>query len=427
MKAARKRFDEINEKLRRGEAVVMTATEFKRYVIEKGSVSLKDIDVVTTATSSVMSGISAVFQIPVAEKGRFTRAVKAYINGVPAFPGPAPNERLGLIDVVVYGTSVSIDNPEYNGGFLFRDLVEGKEVEVVVETRESFTIRRTLSMWDFTFARMYTFRSCYKNYGAFVNPGEKELETIFAVIPMKGGMREATFAGCGELNPLTNDPSLAVIGVGTKILVNAALGIIVGCGTRSTREHPNLSVAADMWEMKAEYMGGFRTSAEPDSYITIAAPIPVVDDEVLQNLVEAVDEKLPMPVIDTNIRTPIAQDKYASVWQEVDYEISFNPESCMNCESCAVERICPTKAFNRELKAVNPVYCMHCGACIQACVGGAFSGRLGHVFVEGRQIPVVTRFSSRAKAEKLAELLKKKLLEGEFQLTPPVEEITHRG
>jgi len=88
-----------------------------------------------------------------------------------------------------------------------------------------------------------------------------------------------------------------------------------------------------------------------------------------------------------------------------------------------VERICPTRAFNRKLKAVNPVYCTHCGACIHVCVGGAFSGRLGYIVVEGRRIPVVTRFSSRAKAEKLAELLKKRLLEGEFQLAPPVEKL----
>ncbi len=422
-----KRFEEINEKLRRGEAVVMTASEFKRYVRERGAISLKDVDVVTAATSSVMSGVSAVFQIPVTEKGRFTRAVKAYINGVPAFPGPAPNERLGLIDVVVYGTSVSINDPEYNGGFLFRDLVEGREVEVVVKTREGFTVSRSLSMHDFTFARMYTFRSCYRNYGAFVNPGKEELETIFAVTPMKGGMQEATFAGCGELNPLANDPELSVIGVGTRVLVNAASGIIIGCGTRSTREHPNLSVAADMWEMKAEYLGGFRTSAEPDAYISIAIPIPIVSEEVLKGLMEAVDEKLPMPVIDTNIRTPIAQDRYASVWQEVDYEVSFNPENCIECENCMVERICPTKAFNRELKAVNPDYCTHCGACIHVCAGDAFSGKLGHIVVEDRRIPVVARFSSRAKAEKLAELLKKRLLEGEFQLMPPVEKLHCRS
>jgi len=34
-----KRFEEINEKLRRGEAVVMTASEFKRYVREREDLS----------------------------------------------------------------------------------------------------------------------------------------------------------------------------------------------------------------------------------------------------------------------------------------------------------------------------------------------------------------------------------------------------
>ncbi len=67
----RKTVSEINEKIRSGTAVVMTAAEFKQYIRNDEKVTSRDVDVVTTGTFGVMSGTYAVLSIPVAEKKRF--------------------------------------------------------------------------------------------------------------------------------------------------------------------------------------------------------------------------------------------------------------------------------------------------------------------------------------------------------------------
>ena len=96
-------------------------------------ISLNDVDVVAIAIWATMSGTYAVLSFPLAAPGSFVRASSARINGVPAFPGPCPNERLGIIHLMVYGTSHSIYQPDWGGGHLFRELVEGKDVRVEVE------------------------------------------------------------------------------------------------------------------------------------------------------------------------------------------------------------------------------------------------------------------------------------------------------
>jgi len=87
--------------------------------------------VVTTGTFGVMSGTYAVLSIPVAGKKAFKTADRVWLNGVPAIPGPCPNENLGLVDLIVYGTAHA--NARYGGGHLFRDLVQENPVNVVVK------------------------------------------------------------------------------------------------------------------------------------------------------------------------------------------------------------------------------------------------------------------------------------------------------
>ena len=126
--------------------MVLTQPEISRMLEERGEVSLKDVDVVTTATRAVMSGTYAVLSFPLAAPGSFTRASSARINGVPAWPGPCPNERLGMIDLMVYGTSHSIYQPEYEGKHLFRELVEGGEAVVEAESEDGKVIERSIRL-----------------------------------------------------------------------------------------------------------------------------------------------------------------------------------------------------------------------------------------------------------------------------------------
>ena len=244
--------------------MVLTATEISARIRAGEEIKLEDVDVVTTATRGIMSGTYAVFSFKVSEPDSFVKASEVLLNGVPAIVGPCPNERLGVLDLIVLGTAHSESNPNYGGGHLFREMVEGKTIKVDVTTseRDRFSVETRLS--EIPYAKLHATRHAFKNYRAFVNPGKEPIKTIFHALPFEGEFKEMTFCGCGELNPIENDPELETIGIGTRVLLNGADGFVTGAGTRSAPDNPNLTGFADMHDMTPEYMGGFATSAGPE-------------------------------------------------------------------------------------------------------------------------------------------------------------------
>ena len=123
---------QINEKIENGEANIYTAEEFKKLVKNNDAPAFEDVDVVTTGTCGVMSGTAAILNFIISPPGEFIRAREVYLNGVPAFAGPCPNEWLGSVDVILHGTSHSIYDENYGGGFLLKELLEGKHIDVRV-------------------------------------------------------------------------------------------------------------------------------------------------------------------------------------------------------------------------------------------------------------------------------------------------------
>ncbi|MEA1984940.1 MAG: homocysteine biosynthesis protein, partial [Euryarchaeota archaeon] len=97
--------EDINERIVEGKAIVLTAQEVGELVENDDDILLEDVDVVTTATRAVMSGTYAVLSFRVDAPFSFTRADKVFLNEVPAYVGPCPNERLGVLDVMVFGTT----------------------------------------------------------------------------------------------------------------------------------------------------------------------------------------------------------------------------------------------------------------------------------------------------------------------------------
>lgn len=415
---------EINERIERGKAVVLTAQEVCDIVKSGGDITLKDVDVVTTATRAIMSGTYAVLSFPMAEPCSYIRAEHAWINGVPASIGPCPNERLGILDLMIFGTSHSKVNSDYGGGHLFRDLVEGKEVQVEIETNDGKSFTKAIMLEDIPYARIFSTRNAFKNYVAFVNPGTAPLSTIFCAPAFPPNLSYATVSGCGQLNPIKNDPYLETIGIGTRVLLNGAQGFVIGTGTRSMASRPNLLGLADMHQMDPEYMGGFVTSAGPECIGSWAVPIPVLNESILENI-KKLDRDIPLPIMDVNVRQTICKTSYEDVWGGADLETRFDPSKCVNCESCTVESTCPMMAITFEGGQVKRIKerCFNCGLCATQCVGGAFRGSLGAINFEGRRIPVVLRQSDRARAIRLAEKLKLQILEGSFRMTQMVDRI----
>ena len=402
----------------------MTAQEVCDAVLGGEDLTLKDVDVVTTATRAIMSGTYAVLSFPIGEPCTFTRAEHVWINGVPTSVGPCPNERLGILDLMVFGTSHSKDKPDYGGGHLFRDIVDGSDIQVEVETEGGKSFTKTIRLSDIPYARIFSTRNAFKNYVAFVNPGKASLPTIFSALDFPPNMTCATVSGCGEINPIKNDPNLETIGVGTRILINGAQGFVIGTGTRSMAVRPNLLGLADMHKMNPEYMGGFVTSAGPECIGSWSVPIPVLNESILENI-KLLDRDIPLPIMDVNVRQTICTTSYEDVWGQTDLETKFDPNKCGGCKSCTVELTCPMRAITSEGNRVKRIKerCFNCGLCVSQCVGGAFAGYLGTVNLEGRSIPVILRQSDRARAIRLSEELKQQILNGSFRMTQMVDRI----
>ncbi len=199
---------QIKDKIENGEATVLTAEEVSRLVKEGNKPGFDDVDVVTTGTCGIMSGTAAVLHIKVDEPGSFKKASKILLNGVPGFPGPCPNEWLGTVDLIVYGTSHSIYDDDYGGGFLFQDIIKGNEIKVKMESTNGETIETIVTIDDMGTAQMVGTRLAFKNYTAFVNPSEESVASIFNAVNMEGPYKGLSFSGCGELNPLQNDPHM---------------------------------------------------------------------------------------------------------------------------------------------------------------------------------------------------------------------------
>jgi len=195
-------YAEILGRVRRGEAVVITAQEVAELAEAGGGPSLSEVDVVTTATRAVMSGTYAILSFPVSRQASFLRAKRVWINGISAQVGPCPNENLGVLDLVIFGTAHSRDRPDYGGGHLFRDLVEKKTVSVEVETDGGRSLQAGVGLDDMPYARIYGSRHAFKNYSAFVNPGSTPVNTIFHARGFEPQCRGATFSGCGQINRL---------------------------------------------------------------------------------------------------------------------------------------------------------------------------------------------------------------------------------
>jgi len=409
---------QINKKIENGEANIYTAEEFKKLIKNDDAPSFEDVDVVTTGTCGVMSGTAAILNFIISQPGKFIRAREVYLNGVPAFAGPCPNEWLGSVDVILHGTSHSIYDDNYGGGFLLKELLEGKHIDVRVESVDGITIENTITMDDITRAQIIGSRMAFKNYTAFTNPNKESVKSIFSATPLEGNLAGLTFSGCGDLNPLQNDISHNAIKEGCKVLLNGAVGYILGDGTRSSSEKPNLMLSADLTKMDSYYLGGFKTGQGGEVYDTVAIPIPVLNEDVYNNLL-ITDNEIGIPVADIKGRhLPLDETDYGQLWQNYDLRPQYDRSKCLTCDKCLVEEICPTNAFKKD--SLNLTYCFGCGMCANYCRHDAFMMNTGSVDLNiGEKkvnIPIICRQSDRLRANKLSLKLKKMIENSEFNL-----------
>jgi putative methanogenesis marker 16 metalloprotein len=412
--------EEIREKINTGKAVVLTASELCELTKRGKEIKFEDVDVITTATKGLMSGTAAILAFRVSEPKKFKKVKTLSMNGINCYVGPCPNETLGLVDLILYATDRSEDDPNYGAGHLLRDLVEKKQVHVYAKTIEGMEIHKNITIDDIYFAEMMGIRHGFRNYSAFTNPGPEHIKSIFSVVEMGPNYEEISVCGCGAVNPYENDPNLDILGVGTSILLNGAPGYIIGAGTRATVGRPNMMTKASLFDMIPEFMGGFVTSEGPEVICSIAVPIPILNEDIFNKL-KKTDDKVPLNVVDIVGRNVLGTVDYGQVWKK-NLVIGFKNNFCASCElkeNCPIEEKCPTKSFSIE-KGINRTKCFNCGTCLRLCPYKAFNGNLGEVKLNGHIIPIKLRQSDKNGAIKAMEDLKKRILSGKFQITLPV-------
>ena len=233
----------VNARIAGGTAEVLTLEQ----ICARARAGLRsDADLVTLAFPVPISGSAAVFVFPIAGRGVFTRAEHISVNGIPGHPGPAPNERLGVVDTLIFADERRPDDSGYDGASLFLDLLQGTDVEAVCESVEGTTHRNAFALSAVEFARFYVYN---------------------ASLP----------AGAANIGHLRS-----VLVPGTRIVLNGSQGIVVGAGTRDRPDAMALSIAADMHDMDAGLMSS--QGARPRH--VVACALPGCDAATIAQLVE---------------------------------------------------------------------------------------------------------------------------------------------
>ena len=414
---------EIRKKIEDGLAVVLTVQELLEQIKEGERVKFEDIDVVTTATKGLMSGIMGIFSFRLSPPKTLRKFIEIDINGIPGFPGPCPNEYLGIVDLIIYGTSQSKTIDNYCGGSLFRDIVDGKSVRIVGISAEGETIEKQMKLEDMQFAKLVGTRQAIKNYNAMINCESYQVDTIFSCLPFSPNKTEITFSGCGAMNPFQNDPEFESFGIGSPVLVNGNIGYLMGPGTRNYVEKPNMMTIAPLEGMKPEFMGAFKTSYGLEPICSIAVPIPILNEKIFDNIIKS-DRLVKLTILSLVGREKVGEMTYGDVWDN-NFIMKFNPKVCINCEECKAIDKCPTNAFiikNGLISAIDRSRCFNCGNCTHLCPE-AFELDLKTINFEGNKIPIVLRQSDRYGAIKLAEQLKTMIIKGEFPLKKPISKM----
>ena len=270
--------EEINQKIRKGDAQVLTAEEMKKLVESSGvEVAFKEVDVVTTGTFGAMCSSGAIINLGHSDPP--IKIQRAWINDVEVcHPGAA-------VDLFIGATNASEKQPfEYGGGHVIQDLVGGKEVELRATAYGTDCYPRTqlktnITKDDLNQFYLLNFRNCYQRYNCAVNGSDETIYTYMSKLLPR--LRNATFSGAGELNPLMNDPDYETMGMGTRIFLGGGQGYIIGEGTQHSPKNLNgtLMVKGDAKKMSPEFLQGAAfTRYGTSMYVGLGIPIPILNE-----------------------------------------------------------------------------------------------------------------------------------------------------
>ncbi len=374
---------EINEKIKKGRAVVVTAEEIIDIAKKKGvSQAAKEVDVVTTGTFGPMCSSGAYFNVGHTKPRIKLGGGKVYLNDVPVYTGVA------AVDIFLGATALPDDDPKnriypgefrYGGGHVIEELVAGKDVrlEAVAYGTDCYPRKKLetlINIRDMNEAVLFNMRNAYQNYNVAVNLSDRIIYTYMGVLKPKLG--NANYSTSGQLSPLFNDPHYKTIGIGTKIFLGGGIGYVAWQGTQHNpnvlrgdngvpkRGAGTLAVIGDLKQMKPKWLVGTSFLGYGCTMtVGIGIPIPVLSEEMLRYTL-VTDAEIFAPVVDYAEAYP---QRKPDILSEVSYA---------------------------ELKS-------------------------GKINVKGQEVPTAS-LSSYPRAVEIAGILKEWIKKGEFLLTEPV-------
>lgn len=291
--SGKKSIDEINEKIRSGKAVVLTAEQVALMGKEMNHKEIaRKVDVVTTATFGPMcsSGAFINFGHPVPP----IRMEKITLNNVPAYGG------IAAVDSYIGATETAMPQDTYGGAHVIEELISGKDVLLQAWAKgtdcyprtEIKTLVNKNSINEFI---MFNPRNAYQNYNVAVNSTSKVKYTYMGtLLPSLGN---ANFSTSGELSPLLNDPEMRTIGIGTRIFLGGATGYVAWNGTQFNTGKPlnehgvpignsaTLAVIGDAKQMSTKFIrAAYFEKYGVTMFVGIGIPVPVLDEDMARRL-----------------------------------------------------------------------------------------------------------------------------------------------
>jgi len=378
-----KTIEEINEKIKQGKAVVVTAEEIIGIAKEKGTKkAAEEVDVVTTGTFGPMCSSGAYFNTGHTKPRLKFGGGKVLLNDVPAYTG------LAAADLFIGAAALPDDDPRnkvhpgefnYGGGHVIEELVAGKDIrlEATAYGTDCYPRKKLetlINIKDLNDAVLFNIRNAYQNYNIAANTSDRTIYTYMGVL--RANLGNINYATAGQLSPLLNDPYYKTIGIGTRVFLGGSTGFVAWPGTQHNPDVPRtekgvprrgaaaLCLIGELKQMSPRWLVGTSMLGYGCTLtVGIGVPIPILNEEIL-SYTAVTDAEIYGAVIDYSGDYPNLKD---GILGEVSYA---------------------------ELKS-------------------------GKVKLKGREIPTAS-LSSYSRAVEIAGTLKEWIIGGKFLLTEPV-------
>ncbi|OGS56013.1 MAG: hypothetical protein A3K60_06415 [Euryarchaeota archaeon RBG_19FT_COMBO_56_21] len=370
-KPGAKSYDEIRKRIADGDAVVMTAEEFKQFVKTNGvKKAATEVDVVTTGTFGAMCSSGAYFNFGHTEPP--IKMQRVWMDGIQAHAG------LAAVDAYLGATELDETNNMMHGGaHVIEDLVRGKAVRLKATAYGTDCYPRKemdtyVSLKTVNQAVLLNVRNCYQNYAVATNSSSRTLYTYMGKLLPEFG--NATYSSAGELSPLLNDPYYRSIGIGTRIFLGGGQGFVIWEGTQFNPGVPrtpegvpkrpagSLAVIGDLKQMSPDFLRGLTFTRYGSSLgLGIGIPIPILDEEMARSC--AVTNDLIFTAVfdysqQTRSRTVLREVSYAALRSgEIDIKGKMVPTSSLSSlyKARQIAQLLKTQIMKREFMIEKPI------------------------------------------------------------------------